>query len=118
LLPRTPHGPSWREYSKDGALTMVIDAAEPGRSLVTRIADQNLPFGGTWEYRLDSDGPGTTKITIVERGTVHNPVYRFVSRFIMGHTAGIEAYLRALGKKFGGGTEPVVVAADETSEGQ
>jgi uncharacterized protein YndB with AHSA1/START domain len=113
LLPPTSHGPSWREHSKNGALTMVVESANAGHSLLTRIADENLPFGGTWEYRLDDDRPGTTKITITERGSVRNPVFRFVSRFIMGHTATIDAYLRALGKKFGDESAPVVVAAAE-----
>lgn len=113
LLPATAHGPSWREHSKNGALTMVVDSAEAGRYLVTRIADENLPFGGTWEYRLeDVTQPGVTKLTITERGTVSNPVFRFVSRFIMGHTATIDAYLRALGRKFGEPAEPVRVAAN------
>jgi uncharacterized protein YndB with AHSA1/START domain len=50
MLASTPSGPSWREYSRHGAITMVIDAAEPPRRLVTRIADEKLPFGGRWEF--------------------------------------------------------------------
>jgi uncharacterized protein YndB with AHSA1/START domain len=102
LLPATATGPSWREHSKDGAITMVVDSSEPGRFLVTRIADENLPFGGKWEYQLEDDAPGMTKLTITERGSVYNPVFRFVSRFIMGHTATMDAYLRSLERKFDG----------------
>jgi hypothetical protein len=41
-------------------------------------------------------------------------VFRFVSRFIMGHTATIDAYLRALGKRFG--TEPIPTAVTLAGE--
>jgi hypothetical protein len=72
----------------------------PARRLVTRIADHNLPYGGTWTYELTPDGSGT-RLTITENGEVYNPIFRFVSRFIMGHTASMESVLRALGTKHG-----------------
>ncbi|HMA23731.1 MAG TPA: hypothetical protein VKP00_07045, partial [Gemmatimonadaceae bacterium] len=53
--------------------------------------------------------PSASRVTIVERGSVYNPLFRFVSRFFMGHTATIDAYLRALGKRFGEEPVPVVV---------
>ena len=110
MLAPTAHGPSWCEHSAQGAITFVVDAAEPPRRLVGRIADKNLPFGGSWEYLVDPDGPSSSRVTIVERGTVYNPLFRFVSRFVMGHTATIDAYLRALGKRFGNEPTPTVVA--------
>jgi hypothetical protein len=93
-----------------GAITFVVDAAEPSKRLVTRIADEHLPFGGSWEYVVEPDGPSSSRVTIVERGAVYNPLFRFVSRFIMGHTATIDAYLRALGKRFGAEPTPTIVA--------
>ena len=117
LLPPTPTGPSWREHSAHGAITMVVAVAEPPHRLVGRIADKNLPFGGEWEYRVDPDGPSASVVTITERGSVYNPVFRFVSRFIMGHTATIDGYLRALGRKFGSEPTPAVVAAAEAAHG-
>ena len=38
---------------------------------------------------------------ITEDGEVYNPVFRFVSRAVMGHTAMLDAYLKALGKAVG-----------------
>ena len=96
LLPATATGPSWREHGRNGAITYVADAFEAPRRLVTRITDKNLPFGGTWEYVIEPDGAAASRVTITERGSVYNPVFRFVSRFIMGHTATIDAYLAAL----------------------
>jgi uncharacterized protein YndB with AHSA1/START domain len=111
LLPATASGPSWREHSRNGALTIVVDLAEPPNHLVTRIADNGLPFGGTWDYCVVLDGDSASRVTVVERGSVYNPAFRFVSRFIMGHTRTIDTYLRALGKKFGGDAVPSVVAS-------
>lgn len=117
LLPPTPTGPSWREDSSDGVITYVVDAIEPPNRLLTRIADKNLPFGGSWEYRLQPDGAGATTVTIVERGSVYNPIFRFVSRFLMGHTATIDKYLRALGRKFGSESAPTPIATPGDSHG-
>ena len=110
LLPATPTGPSWREHSRHGAITMVIDVAEPPRKLVGRIADDGLPYGGTWTYVIEPDGDAASRVTITEAGSVYNPLFRFVSRFIMGHTASIDGYLRSLGRRFGAEPTPTVVA--------
>ena len=65
-----------------------------------RIADDTLPFGGTWTYELAPEGAGT-RLTITEDGVVRNVVFRFLSRWVFSHTATLEKYLRALGRKFG-----------------
>jgi len=117
MLPPTPTGPSWREYSRHGAVTMVVDVAEAPRRMVGRIADEGLPFGGKWVYEIEPDGPSSSTVTITERGSVYNPIFRFVSKFIMGHTATLDAYLRALGKHFGSEPTPAVVAARGKSDG-
>jgi hypothetical protein len=57
-----------------------------------------LPFGGTWVYEIVPEGDSCT-LTITEHGKVYNPLFRFVSRFIMGHTATIDSYLAALNAK-------------------
>jgi uncharacterized protein YndB with AHSA1/START domain len=91
---------SWREIDTHGnSLPYEITVAEPPRQLVTRIADPNLAFGGTWTYDLTPTATGGTILLITERGVVHNPIFRFVSRFVLGQTATIDEYLRALGAK-------------------
>ncbi|MEO7086953.1 MAG: SRPBCC family protein [Gemmatimonadaceae bacterium] len=109
MLPPVPTGPSWRERSNQGSIKMVMDVAAAPRRMVTRSADDNVPFGGTWECIVEPDGPSYSKVTITERGSVSNPLFRFVSRFVMGHTASIDAYLRALGEHFGSEPIPQVV---------
>ena len=68
---------------------------QPERRLVTRIADRNLPYSGLWIITLMPEGGGT-RVTITERGEVYNPFFRFVSRFVIGHTATIDQYLTDL----------------------
>ena len=117
LLSATATGPSWREHGRNGAITYVIESAEPPRRLVSRIADRGLPFGGSWEYRIEPEGATASRVTIVERGAVYNPIFRFVSRFIIGHTKTIETYLRALAKRFGGDTLPPTVVTTGATDG-
>jgi hypothetical protein len=69
----------------------------PAKSLKRRIATDNLPYSGTWTYSLQPNGEGTV-VRITEDGEVYNPVFRFMSRFVLGHTRTMDAYLRALGK--------------------
>ena len=88
----------WREHGSNGDITFVVqESARPGR-LVTRIDDRSLPFGGTWTYELTPSGGGTG-LTITEHGEVYNPLFRFLSRFVFGQTATIDAYLAALQKR-------------------
>ena len=54
---------------------------------------------------------------MIERGSVYNPVFRFISRFFMGHTSAIDGFLRALGKKFGTEPTPTVVAIEGEPRG-
>ena len=60
-----------------------------------RIADPDLPFGGTWTYELKPDGGGT-QLVITERGEVYNPIFRFMSRFVFSHTATMERFVASL----------------------
>lgn len=92
--------PVWVEVSGSDRLPLEVEEAQAPRRMVTRIADPDLPFGGTWTYELKPDAGGTS-LTITERGDVYNPLFRFVSKFILGHSATIETYLESLGKKLG-----------------
>jgi uncharacterized protein YndB with AHSA1/START domain len=107
MLPADSGRVAWREQGKNGAISFAIEEAEPPRRLVTRITDKALPFGGAWEYTVTPDGAGS-RVQITERGEVYNPVFRFVSRFIMGHSATASAYLKALGARFGATVAPEV----------
>jgi len=109
MLPSDSGHVAWREHGKNDAISYAIEQAERPRRLVTRITDTSLPFGGSWEYRITPEGTGS-RVQITEQGEVYNPVFRFVSRFIMGHTSTANAYLKALGARFGASVEPEVSA--------
>jgi uncharacterized protein YndB with AHSA1/START domain len=90
----------WREDGKNGMLTLETIEASPPSRLVLRIADPDLPYGGTWTYELQSTGAGS-RLTITEDGEIYNPIFRFMGRLFFSPTASIETYLKALGKKYG-----------------
>jgi uncharacterized protein YndB with AHSA1/START domain len=99
---------SWREHNKQGSMTLAAEEFQPPRRMVARIQDKDMPFGGAWEYQVapDSSDPSRTRVTITERGWVSNPIFRFVSRYVMGHYSTLDSYLRALGRKFGSDVTP------------
>jgi uncharacterized protein YndB with AHSA1/START domain len=107
--PRTfPDGASgWVEDGANGPIPLAIDAQEPLERLELRIASDQLPFGGTWTYELTPEGSGT-RLRITEDGRVTNLLFRFMSRFVFGHTATMETYLTDLGAHFGEQTTPRV----------
>ena len=108
LLPDENGQRGWREHGKNDVITYRVVTSDPPRRLVTRIADETLPFGGTWMYELAPAGGGT-RLTITERGEVYNPIFRFVSRFVLGYTGTMTTMLRALGAKHGETITPEVV---------
>ncbi|HKN68885.1 MAG TPA: SRPBCC family protein [Gemmatimonadaceae bacterium] len=90
----------WKEITNsNGPISYVMEETVPNRKLVARIADTNLPFGGAWTYELTPVGGGTV-VAITEDGDVFNPIFRFVSRFVMGHTATIQRFLDDVEKRF------------------
>lgn len=91
---------SWIEVDKKShRLPLKIVSEEPMQKLVTEINSKDLPFGGTWVFTLRAVG-GQTIVTIRENGEVYNPVFRFVSKYIMGHTASINQYAKDLEGSF------------------
>lgn len=92
--------PRWKEYSKRGdAVTYELVESTPPLRRVTRIADENLPYTGGWTFEI-APVAGGSALVITERGDVKNPIFRFVSRFIIGYYGSIDTYLADLAKKF------------------
>jgi hypothetical protein len=92
----------WLEEGSSGTMTFVAERSEPPRLLVARIADPDLPFGGSWTYEISPAGAGS-HLKITEDGEIYNPLFRFVARFILGYEGTIKSYLAALDKKFSSG---------------
>lgn len=124
LLPPVDGKRSFREHGRQGVITFVVDqdqAPEAGRAgrLVTRIADDKLPFGGRWIIEVaPADDPAHaergpegaeskhSRVTVTEDGFVKNPVFRFLSRTVFSLTSTIEEWLRSLGRQLGAEVTP------------
>jgi uncharacterized protein YndB with AHSA1/START domain len=98
MLPPVNGHVSFRETSGGDDITFVMEIAEPGRRVVSRIADTNLPFGGKWTYELTPSAGGTA-LRITEDGEVYNPLFRFISRFILGHYSSIDLFMNDLERR-------------------
>ncbi len=111
MLPPRGGKRCYREVSGFGPMDLLVEIEEPGRKVVTRIVTAGSPFGGTWTFRLEPEGDGTS-ITITENGEVYNVFFRALARFVFGHTSTIDGYLRALAAKFGEVAEPAPAEPD------
>ncbi len=96
----------WKEVSGRSALTFETLAAAAPRKLVRRIADEKLPFGGSWTITIEDDSVGGAVVAVTEHGEVKHPLFRVISRFVIGHTRTIDGYLRDLAASFGEDAEP------------
>jgi hypothetical protein len=94
--------PAWTEEVSGMKIPLYFERAEPTSLLVSRIADPSLPFGGTWTYRIQPAAGGSA-LTITEDGEVYNPFFRFMSRFVFGHTATMDEFLKNLDSRAGTG---------------
>ena len=87
--------PAWTETVSGMKIPLYFERMERPTLLVARIAGPSLPFGGTWTYRI-APAPGGSEVTITEDGEVYNPIFRFMSRFVFGHYATLDEFVRNL----------------------
>ena len=115
LVSRAPL--SWKETSSMGTMTLEADEFQPPARMVARITESGGPFGGEWEYKVAADpsNPEKSQVTITERGWVSNVLFRFASKFVMGHESGINTYLKALSRKFGPEATPTSVTVKDST---
>jgi hypothetical protein len=105
MLATTESQVRFREHGEQGAITYDLIEDRPGEKIVTRIADLDLGYSGSWIYTFTKETAGT-RVQITEAGEVSNILFRFLSRLVFGHTGTMEKYLTALGKKFGEEVSP------------
>jgi hypothetical protein len=102
LTLRRPPQEIWHVIMQATAASSVpVDLVEsdPPRRQVTRVKDTEKNFGGTWTITITPTASGGT-LTITEEGWVGNPIFRFVSRYVMGHHATIDRMLKDVAKRF------------------
>jgi Polyketide cyclase / dehydrase and lipid transport len=108
--------PEWRDIavenlSADGDTIAYVEIADGERIayrrtepeadhlFVSEITDETLPFGGQWRITLTPAGAGA-RVSIEENGHVRDPLYRFFSAIVFGHTSSMELYLDKLAASF------------------
>jgi Polyketide cyclase / dehydrase and lipid transport len=88
----------WEQDSRGKKIGYELLESSPSR-LVTRIADRNLPYGGTWTFEFAPAGENECDVRVTEDGEIYNVVFRFLSRYVFGYHGAIEGYLRNLGAR-------------------
>jgi hypothetical protein len=92
--------PAWTEDVSGMKIPLYFERMERPSLLAARIADPSLPFGGTWTYRI-APAAGGSEVTITEDGEVYNPFFRFMSRFVFGHAATLDEFVKNLESRAG-----------------
>lgn len=96
-------GDSWIEVDRNGnSVEYQRVSAERDRRLVVRVVGQSA-FGGQWTYQFSPQSHGT-RVSITEDGEIYNPIFRLMSRFVLGYSATMRTYLTDLVKHFGQST--------------
>lgn len=85
----------WREEAGGDAITFEVVERVENERFVARIADPELPFGGTWTYVLEPRGGGT-RLTITEDGWIDPPPFRLILKYVVGYDATQRAVLDRL----------------------
>ena len=83
-----------------GSPTTETTESVPPRLLVHRVVGETA-FAGTWTFAIAPDAQGSA-LTITETASVFNPVFRFVSRFVMGHYRSIDGFMANLAQRLPG----------------
>jgi uncharacterized protein YndB with AHSA1/START domain len=95
MLSETGEPVRFRVHGGQGVITYVVEESVRPSLLRVRIADDSLPYGGTWTYVLQPLDNGTS-VTITENGEVYNPLYRLIAAVGFSQTATIQRYLTDL----------------------
>ena len=97
-LPDNAGRPSYQENFGGFEATTVIAVSEPPRRLVKEILPTG-PLYGSWTWELAPDG-AATRLTITERGTIDNPLFRAMMMF-NDNKKTMRGYASALGGRLG-----------------
>lgn len=89
--------PIWQEFeNKTESLDFETTEQIDGQKLVRKIVGDRSDFGGTWTFELVANADDRTTLTITENGEVYNVLFRFVSKYIIGHHGSIDKYIHQL----------------------
>jgi hypothetical protein len=98
LLGDDGRGTRFRETGKDGTVTYLVERRVPDSTLVTRVDDPSLAFGGKWTLEV-KPAPDGASLTITEDGEIYNPIFRVMSKVIFSPYTTIDRYQADLRKR-------------------
>jgi hypothetical protein len=87
------------ETAQSSSVPVDVLESTPPHRLVTRVSETERNFGGTWTIDI-APVPDGSAVTITEDGWVANPIFRFMSRLVIGHHATMDALLKEVAKRF------------------
>jgi len=97
LVSDLPNYSTW--WPGNSVQVAVVESVAPSR-FVTRIVGETA-FGGTWTIEI-APTPGGSHVTVTEHGEVYNVIFRALAKFVFGHAATMEDFLRAARSKLDG----------------
>jgi hypothetical protein len=106
MLPGQDGHVRFREKSSHGSIPIFVVESTPPQRMITEIDGKDLPFGGRWIFEILPNSNGC-RLNITERGEVYNPVFRFMSRYVIGYTGTMDGCLRNVARRFGESAMPV-----------
>ena len=98
LLGDEGRGMRFREQGRHGTVTYRVERRVPDSTLVTRIDDPSLPYGGAWTLEV-KPAPDGASLTITEDGEIYNPIFRVMSKVIFSPYTTIDTYQADLRKR-------------------
>lgn len=98
LLGDDGRGVRFREDGANGVVTYRVERRVPDSTLVTRIDDPSLPYGGAWTLEV-KPAPDGASLTITEDGEIYNPIFRVMSKVIFSPYTTIDTYQADLRKR-------------------
>lgn len=98
LLGDDGRGLRFREDGANGVVTYRVERRVPDSTLVTRIDDPSLPYGGAWTLEV-KPAPDGASLTITEDGEIYNPIFRVMSKVIFSPYTTIDTYQADLRKR-------------------
>ncbi|MBL8020880.1 MAG: SRPBCC domain-containing protein [Leptospirales bacterium] len=90
---------SWNLDSHGNRIPFITAEEIFEKKLVRKIASDDLPFGGTWTFELESTGPSQTRLSIREDGFVKPPLFRAMGQLFIGQDTTLKSFASALATK-------------------
>ncbi|ACY16129.1 SRPBCC family protein [Haliangium ochraceum] len=84
-----------------GPVTFTVEEARAPSFVRLGVRGAGPNIQGTWSITLAAADAGT-RVSMTERASIENPVFRFLSRFVVGHATAVDAYLGDLVAHLGG----------------